>query len=168
MKAALITIILVSIAIVSTQGRNEYRGRGGYRGGYERSLTDTFNQEGEADQDNTGRSSRTFNQEEVDQDNTSRSSRNSRFNKEEVDQDNTSRDARRFLFNQAGEARRGRIEAPEMINGEQGRRKSRRNGEGKRQGGRIEAPEMMNEEGLGYDIPTDKGIYPMLYPKYGF
>ena len=149
MKAALITIILVSIAIVSTQGRDEYRGRGGYRGGYERSLTDTFNQEGEADQDNTGRSSRTFNQEEV-------------------DQDNTSRDARRFLFNQAGEARRGRIEAPEMINGEQGRRKSRRNGEGKRQGGRIEAPEMMNEEGLGYDIPTDKGIYPMLYPKYGF
>ena len=150
MKAALITIILVSIAIVSTQGRNEYRGRGGYRGGYERSLTDTFNQEGEADQDNTGRSSRTFNQES------------------EADQDNTSRDARRFLFNQAGEARRGRIEAPEMINGEQGRRKSRRNGEGKRQGGRIEAPEMMNEEGLGYDIPTDKGIYPMLYPKYGF
>ena len=126
MKAALITIILVSIAILSTQGRYAYRGRGGYRGGYERSLTDTFNQEGESDQDNT------------------------------------SRDAHRFLFNQAGEARRGRIEAPEMINGEQGRRKSRRNGEGKRQGGRIEAPEMMNEEGLGYDIPTDKGINPML------
>ena len=35
MKAALITIILVSIAIVSTQGRDSYRGGyGGYRGGY--------------------------------------------------------------------------------------------------------------------------------------
>ena len=54
MKAALITIILVSIAIVSTQGRDSYRGGyGGYRGGYGGPYTRNQRMNGEPGWDNS-------------------------------------------------------------------------------------------------------------------